>query len=96
MNRLAGPLRGQHVEDALTHLQFLPSPWARKVAKVVRSAAANAENNYEMDPSVLRIVRIEIGPGVTLKRFIPRARGQAGPNYKRHCHLTVVVDEEAL
>jgi large subunit ribosomal protein L22 len=91
---LAEPLRGKPVDQALTHLQFLPSPWAKQVAKVVRSAAANAENNYQMDPSTLKIVRVEVGQGVTLRRFTPRARGQAGPRFRRHSHLTIVVDEE--
>ena len=96
LSLLVAPLRGVPVEDALTKLQFMPSPWAKQVAKVVRSAAANAENNYEMDPSTLRIVRIEVGPGVTLRRFVPRARGQAGPSFRRHSHLTIVVDEETF
>ena len=92
---LTNNLRGKRVEDALAELKFTPSPWAIPVAKVVRSAAANAETNYEMDPSTLRIVRVDIGPAPTLKRFYPRARGQAGANYHRHSNLRVVVDEEA-
>jgi large subunit ribosomal protein L22 len=91
---LVEPLRGQLVEEALTSLQFTPSPWAGHVAKVVRSAAANAETNFELDPSVLRIVRIDIGPAPTLKRYYPRARGQAGANFRRHSNLRVVVDDE--
>ena len=91
---LALPLRGRRVEEALTLLRFSPSPWARQVAKVVRSAAANAENNYQMDPSTLRIIRIDLGAGVTLKRVFPRARGQAGPIHRRFSQITVVVDEE--
>ena len=46
-------LPGMYVDDALTQLQFMASPWAKEVAKVVRSAAANAENNYDLDPSML-------------------------------------------
>ncbi|MBI4236031.1 MAG: 50S ribosomal protein L22 [Chloroflexi bacterium] len=95
LRRLALPIRGRRVEEALTMLRFSPSPWSRQVAKVVRSAAANAENNYQMDPSTLRIVRVDLGPGVTLKRMFPRARGQAGPIHRLSSHLTIVVDEEA-
>ena len=91
---LTEPLRGQRVEDALTSLQFTPSPWAKRIAKVVRSAAANAETNFELDPSVLRIVRVDIGPAPTLKRYYPRARGQAGPKFHRHSNLRIVVDDE--
>ncbi|MDP7619514.1 MAG: 50S ribosomal protein L22 [Dehalococcoidia bacterium] len=91
---LVEPLRGQRVEEALISLQFTPSPWARSIAKVVRSAAANAETNFEMDPGMLRIVRVDIGPAPTLKRYYPRARGQAGPQFRRHSNLRVVVDDE--
>ena len=94
LRHIALPLRGQRVDDALNQLRFAPSPWARQVAKVVRSAAANAENNYQMDPDTLRIVRVDIGQATTLKRIFPRARGQASPIHKLHSHLTIVVDEE--
>jgi large subunit ribosomal protein L22 len=87
-------LPGKSVGDAMVMLRYLPTPHARLVEKVVRSAAANAENNYQMDPSTLKIVRVEVGQGVTLRRFTPRARGQAGPRFRRHSHLTIVVDEE--
>ncbi len=92
---IVNSLVGKNVEEALTILQFMPSPWAKNVAKVVRSAAANAENNFEMDPTGLRIIRVNIGPAPTLKRYYPRARGTAGPNFKRHSNMTVVLDEEA-
>lgn len=93
---IVNSLVGKNVEEALTILQFMPSPWAKNVAKVVRSAAANAENNFEMDPTGLRIIRVNIGPAPTLKRYYPRARGTAGPNFKRHSNMTVVLDEEAI
>jgi large subunit ribosomal protein L22 len=92
---IVNSLVGKNVEEALTILQFMPSPWAKNVAKVVRSAAANAENNFEMDPTGLRIIRVNIGPAPTLKRYYPRARGTAGPNFKRHSNMTVVLDQEA-
>lgn len=87
-------LPGMYVDDALTQLQFMASPWAKEVAKVVRSAAANAENNYDLDPGMLRIVRMDIGPAETLRRYKPRARGQAGKHFRRHSNLTVIVDDE--
>ena len=96
MQVLTQGLRGLSVDSALTQLQFMASPWAKDVAKVVRSAAANAENNYELDPSLLRIIRINIGPAETLRRFKPRARGQAGRHFRRHCRLTVIVDDEEM
>ena len=89
-------VRGKRVEDALNILKFTPTPSARAVAKVVKSAAANAENNYQLSPSELRIVRIFADDGETLKRFRPRSRGQVSPILKRHSHVTVIVAGEEV
>ena len=86
-------VRGQMVDDALNTLGLLPSPWAKTVAKVVKSAAANAENNMFMNRDALRIVRITADQARVLKRFRPRARGRIGRVTKRSSHITVVVDE---
>jgi large subunit ribosomal protein L22 len=90
---LVNMVRGKKVEEALTLLKFAPTPSAQVVAKVVKSAAANAENNFQMDPSVLRIVVIFADEARTLKRYRPRARGRATPILKRSSHITVVVAE---
>lgn len=87
-------VRGQPVNDALNTLKMLTSPWAKTVAKVVQSAAANAENNMLMDRDSLKIVRITADRAKPLKRFRPRARGRMGRITKRSCHLTVVVNDE--
>ena len=91
-------VRGRPVNDAVDTLNLLTSPWARTVAKVVRSAAANAENNMFMDRDRLRIVQITADQARPLKRFRPRARGRIGRITKRSSHITVVVDaaEEEL
>ena len=86
-------VRGKEVDDAINTLQLLTSPWAKVVAKVVQSAAANAENNMFMDRDNLRIVRISADQARPLKRFRPRARGRIGRITKRSSHITVVVDE---
>ena len=86
-------VRGQRVEDALNSLSLLPSPWAKTVAKVVASAASNAENNMLMNRDNLRIVRISADNAKSLKRFRPRARGRIGPIIKRSSHVIVEVDE---
>ena len=91
---LVDMVRGKKVDEALTMLQFTPTPTARVVAKVVKSAAANAENNFQMEPADLRIVNIFTGEARTLKRFRPRARGRASRILKRSSHITVVVTEE--
>jgi len=86
-------VRGKKVDEALTILRFLPSPSARTVAKVVKSAAADAENNLEMTPSELRIVRIFVDEGRSLKRHRAGPRGRTKPILKRSSHITVVVKE---
>ncbi len=87
-------VRGQRVDDALGTLFLLPSPWAKSVAKVIRSAAANAENNMFMNQDSLRIVQITADNATFAKRFRPRARGRIGRITKRSSHITVVVNEE--
>ena len=91
---LVDMIRGKKVEEALTILRFTPTPTARVVAKVVKSAAANAENNFEMSPSDLKIVRIFADGARSLKRYRPRARGQASSILKRSSHITVIVAEQ--
>ena len=87
-------VRGRRVDEALVQLNLLPSPWAKTVAKVVASAAANAENNMLMNRDNLRIVHISADNAKSLKRFRPRARGRIGPIIKRSSHVMVVVDED--
>jgi large subunit ribosomal protein L22 len=66
------------------------------VAKVVKSAAANAENNFQMTPSDLRIVNILADEARSMKRFRPRARGRASRIIKRSSHITVIVAEQEV
>ncbi len=87
-------VRGQPALRALEVLRFMPSPAAREVYKVVKSAVSNAENNYRMFPGNLRIVTIHADAGPMLKRFRPRSRGRVSPILHRTCHVTVVVDDE--
>ena len=87
-------VRGKRVDEALTMLRFASTPVARVIAKVVKSAAANAENNFQMIPSDLRIVTTFADGARTLKRFRPRARGRASPILKRSSHITVIVAEQ--
>lgn len=91
---IADVVRGEKVEEALAILRLLPSPSARTIAKVVKSAAANAENNFEMTPSDLRIVNISVDGGRSAKRYRAGPRGRVKPILKRSSHITVVVKEE--
>lgn len=85
-------LPGKDIDTAITYLRFSGKPAARTVAKVVKSAAANAENNYQMSPDDLRIVRAYADEARTLKRFKPRSRGRVSPILRRFSHITIVVD----
>lgn len=87
-------VRGKKVDDALTVLNFLTTPSAKAVAKVIKSASANAENNLEMSSADLRIAAIFADQGRTLKRFRPQSRGRVSPILKRSSHITVLVEEE--
>jgi large subunit ribosomal protein L22 len=88
-------IRGKRVEEALSVLEFTPRKGAKLVAKVLRSGIANAENNQNLDVDALFVKRIEVGPGPTLKRFLPRAQGRATPLLKRTSHITIVLDERS-
>ncbi|MBR3327427.1 MAG: 50S ribosomal protein L22 [Atopobiaceae bacterium] len=84
-------IRNQSVDKALELLQFNERAAAVPVAKVVRSAVANAENNHGMRGGDLYIARAYVDEGPTIKRFRPRAKGSASRINKRTSHITVVV-----
>ena len=87
-------VRGKKIDEALITLSFSPTPTAKAVAKLIKSAAANAENNFQMSPAQLRITDIFADPGHTLKRFRPQSRGRVNPILKRSSNITVFVTEE--
>ena len=86
-------VRGMTVNDALDQLSLMTSPWARSVAKVVQSAASNAENNQFMNRDDLRITRISADQAKPIKRFRARARGRLGRVTRRSSHIIIEVDE---
>ncbi len=87
-------IRGKSVEEALAILQFTPNHAAADVAKVVKSAAANAVHNNGLDEENLYVKTCFADEGMTLKRFMPRAKGSASRILKRTSHITVVVSDE--
>lgn len=87
-------VRGKDVQEAFAILRFMPKAAAREVLKVLKSAVANAEHNYEMDTQSLYISKIFVDQGPTLKRYNPRAMGRADLIRKRTSHITVVVSEK--
>lgn len=86
-------IRGKNVDEALAILDYTRKDAAVVVAKVLRSAVANAENNKEMDRDALYVRECHVGPGATMKRYQPRAQGRAFQILKRSSHITVVVAE---
>ncbi len=93
MRRVIDQVRGVTIAEAENRLMYMTSPAAQVVLKVVRSAAANAENNDYLNRDALKIVRIQADQGPVLKRYIPKARGRAGARNHPMCHLTVEVAE---
>lgn len=89
-------IRGKNVGEALAILQYTPKRASSVVAKVVKSAAANAENNYQMDKDSLYIKACYVDQGPTLKRYQPRAMGRADLLRRRTSHITVVVAEKEV
>ncbi len=86
-------LPGRSVEDALNLLRFMTSPHARLVAKIVKSAAANAENNHALDTDTLYVKRAIASDARRLRRFRPAPRGRVHRYQRRTSHITIVVDE---
>jgi len=88
---VADQVRGMDVAEAQTLLRFSPRAAARDVAKLIASAAANAENNHDLVADDLRIAEIRVDEGPTLKRWRARARGRATRIEKKTCHMSVVL-----
>jgi len=87
-------VRGKPVEEALQTLGLVRKAASPIIAKVIRSAMANAENNHDMNTDGLVISRAFVDEGPTLKRFMPRAMGRATMIRKRTSHITVVLSEK--
>ena len=87
-------IRGKGLGESLSILRLTPRAASPVVEKLVRSAAANADHNYNMELDKLYIKEIYVGEGPTLKRFQPRAQGRATQILKRTSHITVVVAEK--
>ena len=89
-------IRGKRVDEARAMLQHTPRAAAVDIAKLLESAVANAENNFELDPDDLRIHRATVDEGPTIKRFRPRALGRATPIHKRTSHMTITLTTTAV
>lgn len=87
-------IRGKSVAEAISVLKYTPNKAATLIEKVLMSAVANAENNYDLDVENLVVSEAFVNEGPTMKRFRPRAKGSASPINKRTSHITVVVTEK--
>ena len=94
MRLVADQVRGLPVEQALNVLTFSNKKAAHLIKKVLESAIANAEHNDGADVDELRVARICVDEGPTMKRWRARARGRAAKILKRTSHVTVTVEEQ--
>lgn len=93
MREVVRQIQGLPALHAQAVLAAVPRKSARAVAKTLKSAIANAENNNSLRPETLRVKEAVAGAGPTIKRFIPKARGSAGPILKRSCQIRIVLTD---
>lgn len=91
---VADMIRGRKVDEALNVLDYTPKKAARIIAKTLRSAVANAEDQQNVDVDDLYVKRAFVDEGPTQRRILPRAHGRATRILKRSSHITVIVDEK--
>ena len=87
-------VRGMNAAQALSTLRFVPRKSARVVIKTLQSAIANAQNNHGLKPENLIVAEAHALTAGSLKRFVPKARGSAGPILKRSCHIKIVLTDK--
>lgn len=96
MRRVINSVRGMRAQDALEVLSLLPQRAAQPVYKTVKSALANAEENFALEPEDMVIAEIMVDEGPRLRRARYGARGRFKPIKKRMSHITVVLEEDYL
>ncbi len=94
MREVTRQIQGLNAVHAQAVLAAVPRKSARLVAKTLKSALANAENNHNLKPETLRIKQAVAGAAGAIKRFIPKARGSAGPILKRMCQIRIVLSDQ--
>jgi len=93
MREVVRQIQGLPAAHAVAALAVTPRKGARLVAKTLKSAIANAENNNNLDPATLIVKEAVAGTATSFKRMIPKARGSAGPIVKRNCHIKIVLSD---
>ena len=94
VREIANQIQGRPVREAVDFLTLIPRKSARLLAKTLKSAIANAENNANLRVEKLVVQEATVGEGPTLKRFQPKARGSAGPIRKRTSHIRIILTDE--
>ena len=90
---VADLIRGKDVDSALSIIKFMPNKGAEIIGKVLNSAMANAEHNYDMDVNDLYVDRVYVDEGPTIKRWRAKAMGRVGRVRKRTSHITIILKE---
>ncbi len=90
---VADLIRGKDIQSALSTLKFTPTKGSKILEKVLNSAIANAEHNYDMDVNELYIAKAYVDEGPTLKRWRAKAMGRVGRIRKRTSHITIILKE---
>lgn len=93
VREIANQIQGRSVPEAIDFLTLIPRKSARLLAKTLKSAVANAENNNSLAAGSLKVHRALVEPGPVLKRFKAGARGSAKPRVKRMSHLRIVLTD---
>ena len=93
VRRIADLVKGKKAGDAMINLGFLPHKGGKMLAKILKSAMANAEQKKAADPESMRISNILVDQGPTMKRMLPRAMGRADMIKKRTSHITLFLEE---
>jgi len=91
--RVADLIKGKSAGDALVNLKLLPHKGGRIIAKVLKSAMANAEQKKVADPEVMKVKKAQVDQGPSMKRMNPRSMGRADTIRKRTSHITLILEE---
>ena len=90
---VAALVRKLPVERALDQIKFIPKLSSRPISKLIKSAVANAEHNFNLEKNNLFIKEIKVDEGKPLKRWMPKAHGRATVLKKHSCHITLILGE---
>jgi large subunit ribosomal protein L22 len=93
VRRVTDLIKGKKAGAAMINLQFLPHKGGKIVSKVLKSAMANAEQKKVADPESMKVSKVFVDQGPTMKRMMPRAMGRADVIRKRTCHITLILEE---